>query len=157
MKLTASAYVAGERAITLGVRREPSANVIQIKQDMLQAVEQLRRDVLKPNGMRIELIGDDVRYVEASIKSVVLNLCLGALLASLVLYVFMRSGRATLFCLLGLPVCTIAAFIGLMMFGRSINVISLAGITFAIGMTLDNSIVVLESIEQKLRQGMDRD
>ena len=150
------AYVAGERAITLGVRREPSANVIQIKQDMLQAVEQLRRDVLKPNGMRIELIGDDVRYVEASIKSVVLNLCLGALLASLVLYVFMRSGRATLFCLLGLPVCTIAAFIGLMMFGRSINVISLAGITFAIGMTLDNSIVVLESIEQKLRQGMDR-
>ncbi|WP_415882828.1 efflux RND transporter permease subunit [Neptuniibacter sp. QD72_48] len=150
------AYVAGERAITLGVRREPSANVIQIKQDMLQAVEELHRDVLKPNGMRIELIGDDVRYVEASIKSVVLNLCLGALLASLVLYVFMRSGRATLFCLLGLPVCTIAAFIGLMMFGRSINVISLAGITFAIGMTLDNSIVVLESIEQKLRQGMDR-
>jgi len=150
------AYVAGERAITLGVRREPGANVIQIKQDMLETVAQLRRDVLEPNGMRIEKIGDDVRYVEASIKSVVLNLCLGAFLASLVLYVFMRSGRATLFCLLGLPICTIAAFIGLMMFGRSINVISLAGITFAIGMTLDNSIVVLESIEQKLRQGLDR-
>ncbi|MCP4596487.1 efflux RND transporter permease subunit [Neptuniibacter sp.] len=150
------AFVGGERASTISIRREPGANVIQIKQDMLKVVEQLRKDVLLPNGMTIQLIGDDVRYVEASIKSVVKNLALGALLASLVLYLFMRSGRATLFCLLGLPVCTIAAFVGLMLFERSINVISLAGITFAIGMTLDNSIVVLESIEQKMRQGLQR-
>jgi len=150
------AYVGGERSSTISIRREPTANVIQIKRDMLKAVEQIRTDVLNPNGMDIVKIGDDVRYVEDSVQSVIINLALGALFASLVLYLFMRSGRATMFCLLGLPVCTIAAFIGLMLFDRSINVISLAGITFAIGMTLDNSIVVLESIEQKLHQGMQR-
>lgn len=150
------AYVGGERAITLGVQKESGANVIQIRQDMMAAMEQISRDILAPNGLRVEKIGDDVRYVEASIRSVVTNLALGAFLASLVLFVFMRSGRATAYCLLGLPVCTIAAFIGLMLFDRSVNVISLAGITFAIGMTLDNSIVVLESIEQKLRQGLNR-
>ncbi len=150
------AFVNGERAVTLSVQKEPGANVLQIKQDMLQTIERLGQDTLQPNGMRIQMIGDDVRYVQASIKSVVINLGLGAFLASLILYVFMRSGRATLYCLLGLPVCTIAAFIGLIVFDRSINVISLAGITFAIGMTLDNSIVVLESIEQKLHQGMNK-
>ena len=150
------AFVNGERAITLSVQKEPGANVLQIKRDMLQTIERLRQDTLQPEGMRIQMIGDDVRYVQASIKSVIINLGLGALLASLILYVFMRSGRATLYCLLGLPVCTIAAFIGLIVFDRSINVISLAGITFAIGMTLDNSIVVLESIEQKLHQGLNK-
>ncbi|MDZ3824342.1 MAG: efflux RND transporter permease subunit, partial [Pseudoxanthomonas sp.] len=57
---------------------------------------------------------------------------------------------------LGIPVCTVAAFIGLLLAGRTVNVISLAGIAFAIGMTLDNAIVVLESIEQARRRGLDR-
>jgi len=56
----------------------------------------------------------------------------------------------------GIPICTIAAFLGLLLAGRTINVVSLAGVAFAIGMTLDNSIVVLESIERQRRLGLDR-
>jgi multidrug efflux pump subunit AcrB len=72
------------------------------------------------------------------------------------MFMFLRSVSATAVGVIGIPICTIAAFIGLLAAGRTINVISLAGVAFAIGMTLDNSIVVIESIELKRRQGLDR-
>ncbi|MDX1267412.1 MAG: efflux RND transporter permease subunit, partial [Oceanisphaera sp.] len=149
-------YTDGERTLGLSVRREPGSNVIDIKQQMMQVVSQLNQDMLAAKGLQLMLISDDVRYVQDSIRNVWTNLALGALLATLVLYLFLRSGRATLVGVLGVPVCTIAAFLGLLAFGRTINVISLAGIAFAIGMTMDNTIVVLESIEQARRRGLDR-
>jgi multidrug efflux pump subunit AcrB len=149
------ANVNNEAAIVLPVYREAGSNVITIKRDMLQEIEHIREDILEPNGLSIFLLGDDVRYVQASIEKVSKNLLLGATLATLVLFLFLRSGRATMIGLLGMPICTIAAFIGLLAFERTINVISLAGIAFAIGMTVDNTIVVLESIEQTRRRTLD--
>jgi multidrug efflux pump subunit AcrB len=148
--------VNNEAALTMAVKRESGSNVINIKQDMLQVIDEIQRDQLEPNGMTIELIGDDVRYVQASVDKVSTNLALGALLATLILFMFLRSGRATLIGLMGMPVCTIAAFLGLLAFDRTLNVISLAGVAFAIGMTVDNTIVVLESIEQCRRRGLDK-
>lgn len=143
-----------ERSITLAVKREPGSNVIDIKYAILEVVEELRRDVLEPNGLTLVLVGDDARYVEASISNVIKNLLLGAVLAALVLFLFLRTYRGTLIGLMGMPVCIIAAFLGLLLFERTINVISLAGIAFAIGMTVDNTIVVLESIEQARQRGL---
>ncbi len=77
-------------------------------------------------------------------------------IATLVLYLFLRSSRITLVGVKGIPLSTLAALAALMLFGRTINVISLAGIAFAIGMTVDNSIVVLESIDQARRRGLER-
>ncbi len=150
------ATIGGERAITLAVNRELGSNVIDIKKAMLETVDALKKEVLEPNGMQIVLIGDDVRYVQSSVRNVFFNLCLGAILACGIMYWFLRSAKATLICLMGIPVCTIAAFLGLLAFDRTINVISLAGVAFAIGMTVDNSIVVLESIESAKRRGLDR-
>ena len=106
--------------------------------------------------MQMKLIAEDAGYVEASIRNVWINLGLGALLATMVMYLFLRSARATLVGIMGIPICTIAAFIGLLLADRTINVISLAGVAFAIGMTLDNSIVVIESIELERRRGKER-
>ena len=119
-------------------------------------VEQLNRELLEAtacaaaSGQRGRALRQD------SVSNVWRNLLLGALLAMVVMYGFLRSGSATLVSMIGIPICTVAAFIGLMLFGRTINVISLAGVAFAIGMTLDNTIVVLESIEQARRRGLDR-
>ncbi len=146
----------GESNLTLSVRREPGSNVIDIKQAMLAEVAQVRTQILEPQGLTITARGDDVTYVENSIANIWQNLLLGALLATTILYFFLRSGRATLIAVLGIPLCVIVAFLGLLLAGRTINVISLAGIAFAIGMTLDNSIVVLESIENELRKGKSR-
>ncbi len=149
-------YTDGNPVIGMSVRRQAGSNVIDTKKAMMQEVATLNEEVLKPAGMHMRLVADDVGYVQASIFNVWKNLLIGAVLASIVMFLFLRSGKATLIGIMGIPICTIAAFMGLLMAGRTINVISLAGVAFAIGMTLDNSIVVLESIELAWRKGLNR-
>ncbi|WP_119165584.1 efflux RND transporter permease subunit [Algihabitans albus] len=153
---TERSFVDGQPVLNLSVRREAGSNVIAIKYAVLDTMAEINRTVLEPAGMRLALTSEDVGYVEASIANVWQNLALGSALATLVMFAFLRSVRATAVGVLGIPVCTIAAFIGLLAFGRTVNVISLAGVAFAIGMTLDNSIVVLEAIDQARRRGLDR-
>ena len=156
-ELTSRSYnAAGEPVLSVQVRREPGANVIDIKRAMLDEVDALNEGLLAEQGMQMTLSSDDVRYVESSIANVWVNLGLGALFATLVMYAFLRSARATFAGIIGIPICTIAAFLGLLLAGRTLNVISLAGVAFAIGMTIDNTIVVLESIETQRRRGLAR-
>lgn len=145
-----------ERTISLSVRRESGSNVLAIKDAMLPLVDEINAQLLRQNGLELALTSDDVKYVKSSLQNVWLNLALGALLATLVMYFFLRSGKATLVGVLGIPLCTIAAFFALMMFDRTINVISLAGVAFAIGMTVDNTIVVLEAIVQAKQRGVSK-
>ena len=146
----------GDPRLGLQVRRQPGSNVIEIKHAMLVEVDAINRDTLNPAGMHLALNSDDVRYVEASIGNVWSNLAIGGVFATLVMFAFLRSARATLVGVIGIPLCAVVAFIALMVSGRTINVISLAGVAFAIGMTIDNSIVVLENIERLRRQGLNR-
>jgi multidrug efflux pump subunit AcrB len=155
-EIQAKSYVDGKPVLSLSVRRETGSNVIAIKKAMLPVMDAINRDVLEPAGMVLTLNADDVGYVQASIANVWTNLVIGAVLATLVMFLFMRSARTTALGVMGIPFCTIAAFIGLVAAGRTVNVISLAGVAFAIGMTLDNSIVVLESIALERRKGLAR-
>ncbi len=149
-------YTDGKPAIGMSVRRQAGSNVIDIKRALMPEVDAINEELLQPAGMQMQLVADDVGYVEASVANVWTNLLIGAALASGVMFLFLRSGRMTAIGVVGIPICTIAAFLGLTLAGRTINVISLAGVAFAIGMTLDNSIVVLENIELAWRRGLDR-
>ena len=155
-ELRSFSYSDGEPNIRLSLVRRTGSNVIEIKKAVLPVVERLNQDVLEPAGLKMTLSNDDVRYVENSIANVVQNIAIGAVLAALVMFLFLRSGSATLIGMLGMPICVVAGFIGLLLLDRTINVISLAGIAFAIGMTIDNTIVVLESIEQERQKGKSR-
>jgi multidrug efflux pump subunit AcrB len=155
-ELREHSYFNGDPSLRASVRREAGSNVIAIKEAMMTEIEAINRELLEPAGMRISLSSDDVRYVQAAIENVWTNLFIGAVLATAVMYYFLRSAPATLVGMMGIPICTIAAFIGLLVSGRTINVISLAGVAFALGMTVDNTIVVLENIEQHRRRGLDR-
>ena len=155
-EIQSKSYVNGKPVLSISVRRETGSNVIAIKKAMLPVMDEINRELLEPAGMQLTLNADDVGYVQESIKNVWTNLAIGAVLATLVMFLFMRSVRPTVLGVMGIPICTIAAFIGLMLAGRTVNVISLAGVAFAIGMTLDNSIVVLESIALERRRGLAR-
>lgn len=155
-ELNSRSYVNGDPVLSLAVRREAGSNVIDIKYAMLEELASINREVLHPVGMEMELTAEDAGYVEASVKNVWTNLTIGAALATAVMFLFLRTGWATVVGVIGIPICTIAAVLGLMLTGRTLNVISLAGVAFAIGMTLDNSIVVLESIDLERRRGLDR-
>jgi multidrug efflux pump subunit AcrB len=149
-------YANGEPNITLGVRRMIGANVVETMDGVMAKTAELNAAILGPRGLRVSLSSEDVQYVKDAVMVVARNLFIGAGLAVVVLFLFLRSPSATIIGAIGIPVCTIAAFLGLMIAGRTINVISLAGVAFAIGMTLDNSIVVLENIYRHMAQGKTR-
>ncbi|MFT4583084.1 MAG: multidrug efflux pump subunit AcrB [Gammaproteobacteria bacterium] len=149
-------YANGVPNVTLGVRRMIGANVVKVMDEVMASVEELNAGALAAKGLRMNLSSEDVQYVKDAVSIVVQNLLIGAALSIVVLYLFLSSSRATLIGAMGIPICTIVAFFGLMLAGRTINVISLAGVAFAIGMTLDNSIVVLENIYRHLGEGKDR-
>jgi multidrug efflux pump subunit AcrB len=150
------AFINGQPVILLSVKREMNSNVIAIKEAMIREIARINSDDLVDTGMQLHLTSDDVTYVQDSVNNVWSNLILGALLAATVMYLFIRSYKITALAVLGIPICTIASLLGLLLAGRSINVISLAGIAFAVGMTLDNCIVVLESILQQRATGLSR-
>ncbi len=149
-------YANGEPNVTVGVRRMIGANVVTTMDDVMVAVAELNAGVLAAQGLQMLLSSEDVQYVKDAVSVVAQNLAIGALLAVIVLYLFLGSGWATVIGAMGIPICTVVAFFGLMVTGRTINVISLAGVAFAIGMTLDNSIVVLENIYRHIAQGKPR-
>ncbi len=150
------AYSEGKPVLSFAVNRQIGSNVIAIKRDMLATVAELNAGVLQRQGLRLVRTADDVVYVADAVTVVQRNLAIGASLAILVLFLFLRSLPATLIGAIGIPICTVAAFLGLLIAGRTINVISLAGVAFAIGMTLDNNIVVLENIYRHLNMGKQR-
>lgn len=150
------AYSEGKPIIAFSVRRQVGSNVIQIKRDMLARVAELNEGVLAEKGLRLTRTADDVVYVTDAVTVVQRNLAIGATLAIGVLFLFLRSVPATLVGAIGIPICAISAFLGLLITGRTINVVSLAGVAFAIGMTLDNNIVVLENIYRHYNLGKRR-
>lgn len=149
-------YGRGIPNISMGVRRQIGSNVVEVKDRVMEKVEELNHGLLKQHGLHLLLNSNDVQYVTASVVNVRSNLLIGALLVVIVLFLFLRTPSATLIGAMGIPVCTLAAFLGLLISGRTINVISLAGVAFAIGMTLDNSIVVLENIYRHMAAGKQR-
>jgi multidrug efflux pump subunit AcrB len=150
------AYALGKPQIAFAVNRQIGTNVIEIKQAMTERVAQLNSGILKTKGLELVLNSDDVVYVTDAVKVVQRNLAIGAVLAITVLYLFLRSGSGTFIGAMAIPICTVAAFLGLLITGRTINVISLSGVAFAIGMTLDNNIVVAENIYRHISKGANR-
>ncbi len=149
-------YGRGIPNISMGVRRQVGSNVVEVKANVVKKVAELNDGLLKQHGLHMLLNSDDVQYVTASVFNVWRNLSIGGLLVMIVLFLFLRTPSATTIGAIGIPICTIAAFLGLLISGRTINVISLAGVAFAIGMTLDNSIVVLENIYRHMSEGKTR-
>ena len=143
----------GAPSISISIKRQIGSNVIEVMDRVSATVEELNQGLMRQRGMRINWSSDDVMYVKEAIAIVKKNFVLGTLLASAVLFLFLRSISTTLLGAVGIPICTIASFLGLLLTGRTINVISLAGVAFAIGMTLDNSIVVMENIYRHRRMG----
>ncbi|MCG8427799.1 MAG: efflux RND transporter permease subunit [Chromatiales bacterium] len=152
-ELRSHGYLNGKPAFVFSVTRNPGSNVLDIYDQLNTAVAELNTGLLQDKGLVIRKNADDVKYVRDAISVVQKNLLLGGLLACVILYLFLHSVSPTLLGTLGVPVSTVGALLGLLLAERSLNVISLSGVAFAIGMTLDNSIVVIENIFRHRAQG----
>jgi len=127
--------------------REAGTNVLEVTREVHQVVERLQHEKFNREGLEIEIQADQIEYIEGALQLVQQNLLLGGILAIIVLFLFLRTFGASAVVSIAIPVCAFATALGMQALGRTINVVSLAGITFAIGMVVDNSIVALESID----------
>ncbi len=143
----------GEQIMVVGLRKETGANVLEMSDRVEEEINRLNEKILADQGLYIELVYDQRSYITAAIDLVKKNVLIGALLAIAVLLVFLRSVRTTLTTAVAIPISVIGTFIFLYLAGRNLNVVSLAGISFAVGMLVDNSIVVLENIDRHRQMG----
>ncbi|MEZ4288901.1 MAG: efflux RND transporter permease subunit [Polyangiales bacterium] len=146
-KASSVAFSDDRPSMILLLRREAGTNVLEVTRNIKSVVEKLDHDLFAPRGLQFEVISDQIDYIEGALSQVRTNLLLGAFFSVLVLYAFLRSFGAAAIVSLAIPICVFGTALGMSWLGRSVNVVSLAGITFAIGMVLDNSIVSLESID----------
>lgn len=136
----------GNPAISIRIDRENKANVLATLERVKDKVAEVNAATLNPERLTMVQSFDASVFIYRAINLVTSNLIVGVLLAVAILWWFMRQRRATLIVALSIPICLLSTFVVLQITGRSLNVISLAGLAFAVGMVLDAAIVVLENI-----------
>ena len=140
----------GQNATLVGIFLQPGANALDVAKSVKATVDRLKPEF--PQGLSYAVPYDTTRFVEVSIHEVVLTLAIAVILVFLVVYLFLQSWRATLIPIIAVPVSLIGTFAGLSMLGYSINTLTLFGMVLAIGIVVDDAIVVLENVERIMRE-----
>jgi multidrug efflux pump len=150
---TDSAFrINGQPGIALAIVPQSNANPLDVEVQTKRVLEEVRRTL--PQGMKAELSYNQADYIRASIHSVYESFIEAVFFVWLVILAFLCSFRATLIPIITIPVCIISTFVVLYMFGFSINTISLMAFVLAIGLVVDDAIVMLENISRHIENGM---
>lgn len=144
----------GNPAISMRIDRENNANVLATLEAVKDKVDEINRDILAAEKLTMVQSFDASVFIYRAVNLVTSNLVIGVVLSIAILFWFMRQARATLLVALAIPISLFSTFVVLQITGRSLNIISLAGLAFAVGMVLDAAIVVLENIV-RLRKSID--
>ena len=150
---TARIRMLAQQAIAINAVRDQGANVIETMKGIRKAVAELNESALPQAGLKLQQVYDETVYINSAVSLVQQNIWIGGTFAVIILILFLRSARATLVVALAIPVSVIGSFVAMAALGRSINVISLAGFAFAVGMVVDAAIVVLENIYRLREEG----
>jgi len=143
----------GKGGIAVGIKPEPGTNILEMTERVEEVVKWLNAEKLAPQDISFEWVYDQRRYINAAIDLIKQNILIGGMLAVCVLLVFLRSVRSTLVVATSIPISIVGTFIFMKAMGRNLNVVSLAGIAFAVGMLVDNAIVVIENIDRHRKMG----
>jgi HAE1 family hydrophobic/amphiphilic exporter-1 len=152
-KLNAAMLHRGREGIAIGVKPEPNANILELSDRLEEVVNWLNTEKLASEKIFLDWVYDQRHYIRGAIALVRQNILLGGTLAVIVLLIFLRSITSTVIVATAIPISIIGTFIFMNLLGRNLNVISLAGIAFAVGMLIDSAIVVLENIDRHRNTG----
>jgi hydrophobe/amphiphile efflux-1 (HAE1) family protein len=142
----------GQKAVAIGISQRPGSNALATADSVLKTMKGLAPDF--PPGLKYTVIYNPTEYVAESIKEVRKTLFEAVLLVALVVVVFLQTWRAAIIPVLAIPVSLIGAFAVMAGFGASLNNLSLFGLVLAIGIVVDDAIVVVENVERNLEAGM---
>ncbi|MEA3112372.1 MAG: multidrug efflux pump, partial [Caballeronia sp.] len=157
VELAASEYglrslLDNKSAVAMAINQQPGANSLQISDQVRQTMKELKADM--PAGVDYEIVYDPTQFVRSSIEAVIHTLIEAIALVVLVVIVFLQTWRASIIPLLAVPVSIIGTFSLLLAFGFSINALSLFGMVLAIGIVVDDAIVVVENVERNIEAGL---
>jgi len=136
----------GERAVVLSIRKQAGANTVAVVNAVRERLDELQRAL--PTGARLEVVRDNSATIRTSLGAVEEHLILGALLAALVVLVFLGSGRSTVIAGLAIPVSIVGAFALMYVLGFTLNILTLLALALAVGIVIDDAVVVLENIHR---------
>jgi multidrug efflux pump len=139
-------------AVAIPVFASPGANELQLSSDVRAKMAELAKDF--PEGVEYSIVYDPTQFVRESIDSVIHTLLEAVVLVALVVIVFLQTWRASIIPLLAVPVSVVGAFAVMLAFGFSINTLSLFGLVLAIGIVVDDAIVVVENVERNISNGL---
>jgi len=139
-------------AVAVPIFQSPGSNAIEISNHVRQTMAELKKNM--PEGVDYEIVYDPTQFVRASIESVVHTLLEAVALVVLVVILFLQTWRASIIPLLAVPVSVIGTFAVMHVFGFSINALSLFGLVLAIGIVVDDAIVVVENVERNIEAGL---
>jgi multidrug efflux pump len=143
----------GEQAVGLGIVRQSGANTLEVARALKAEVAELQGEL--PHGVTLETGSDSSLYIEQAIESVWHTLAEAAVLVTLVIFLFLGSWRATFIPAVTVPICLLCSFAVLWMAGYSINLLTLLALVLAIGLVVDDAIVVLENVHHLIEEGED--
>jgi multidrug efflux pump len=146
------ALLDNKSAVAIPVFQAPNANALQLSADVRAKMEELSKDF--PQGMEYDIVYDPTQFVRESIKSVIHTLFEAIVLVALVVIVFLQTWRASVIPLVAVPVSVVGTFAVMLGFGFSINTLSLFGLVLAIGIVVDDAIVVVENVERNIASGL---
>ena len=141
-----------KQAVAIPIFQAPGSNAIQISDRVRATMEELKQNF--PQGMSYSIVYDPTVFVRDSIKAVVETLLEAVALVVLVVILFLQTWRASIIPLLAVPVSIVGTFAAMLMFGFSINALSLFGLVLAIGIVVDDAIVVVENVERNIEAGL---
>ena len=144
-------HIDGRRQVYIPIYRQPGANTIEVVEGVRTALQRIGQRI--PEGINLSLVMDQSVFVRKAIRDLQFEAVFGALLAALMVLLFLGSVRSMVVVMMSLPLAILAAIIGLYFTGESINSMTLGGLALAVGLLIDQSIVVLENIVRHLRLG----
>jgi HAE1 family hydrophobic/amphiphilic exporter-1 len=147
-----NAYLDNKPAVAIGIAQRPGSNALSSADGILATMEEMKAEF--PAGLAYDVIYNPTNYVRSSIEAVQMTLIEAILLVVVVVLVFLQTWRASLIPILAIPVSLIGTFAIMSAFGFSLNNLSLFGLVLAIGIVVDDAIVVVENVERKLSEGM---
>lgn len=152
-KLTEAMMHNGTEGVAIGIKPEPGTNILNLTNRIDAVVAWLNNEKLKEEKIYLQWVYDQRPYINGAIQLVKKNIFYGGLLAIIVLFIFLGSIAPTLVIAISIPISIIGTFVFMSALGRNLNVVSLAGISFSVGMLVDNAIVVLENIDRHRKMG----
>ena len=144
----------GRESVELAIHKEGDANTVTVSRDVRAKLASMETSPSYPKGISYEIVFDQAGFITQSVNNVRTAAIFGGLLATAILFIFLRDGRSTMIIALSIPISIMATFALMYQTGVTLNIMSLGGVALGVGMLVDNSIVVLESVARHRRQGV---